>query len=393
MQIPKTQPPKGIRVGIFTNRNPQNANTQNETPRRHTRRDFHESQPPECKYPKRNPQKAYVWGFSRIATPRMQILKMQPPEGIRVGIFTNRNPQNANIINATTRRHTCRDFHESQPPECKHPKCNPQKAYVSGFSRIATPRMQIPKMQPPERIRVGILTNRNPQNANTQNANPRRHTCRDFHESQPPECKYPKRNPQKAYVSGFLRIATPRMQLPKMQPPEGIRVGIFTNRNPQNATTQNATPRRHTCRDFHESQPLECKYPKRNPQKAYVSGFLRIGTPRMQLPKMQPPEGIRVGIFTNRNPQNAITQNATPRRHTCRDFYESQPPECNYPKRNPQKAYVSGFSRIATPRMQIPKMRPPEGIRVGIFTNRNPQNANTQNATPRRHTCRDFHES
>ena len=32
------------------------------------------------------------------------------------------------------------------------------------------------------------------------------HTCRDFHESQPPECKYP-----------------------KMQPPEGIRVGIFTN--------------------------------------------------------------------------------------------------------------------------------------------------------------------
>ena len=29
--------------------------------------------------------------------------------------------------------------HESQTPECKYPKCNPQKAYVSGFSRIATP--------------------------------------------------------------------------------------------------------------------------------------------------------------------------------------------------------------------------------------------------------------
>ena len=163
------------------------------------------------------------------------------------------------------------------------------------------------------------------------------------------------------------------MQIPKTQPPEGIRVGIFTNRNPQNANTQNATPRGHTCRDFHESQPPECKYPKRNPQKAYVSGFSRIATPRMQIPKMQPPEGIRVGIFTNRNLQNANTQNATPRRHTCRDFHESQPPECKHPKCNPQKAYVSVFSRIATPRMQIPKMQPPEGIRVGIFTNRNPQ--------------------
>ena len=286
MQIPKMQPPEGIRVGIFTNRNPQNANTQNANPRRHTCRDFHESQPPECKYPKRNPQKAYVSGFSRIATPRMQIPKTQPPEGIFVGIFTNRNPQNANTQNATPRRHTCRDFHESQPPECKCPICNPQNAYVSGFSRIATPRMQIPKMQPPDGIRVGIFTNRNPQNANTQNATPRRHTCRDFHESQPPECKYQKLNPQKAYVSGFSRITTPRMQIPKMQPPEGIRVGIFTNRNPQNSNTQNATPRRHTCRDFHESSPPECKYSKCNPQKAYVSGFSRIGTPRMQIPKM-----------------------------------------------------------------------------------------------------------
>ena len=194
---------------------------------------------------------------------------MRHPEGIRVGIFTNCNPQNANTQNATPRRHTCRDLHESQPPECKYPKCNPQKAYVPGFSRIATPRMQIPKMQSPEGIRVGIFTNRNPQNANTQNATPRRHTCRDFHESQPPECKYPKRNPQKAYVSGFLRIATPRMQLPKMQPPEGIRVGIFTNRNPQNASAQNATP-----------------------QNAYVSGFSRIATPRMQIPKCP-----KIGIF------------------------------------------------------------------------------------------------
>ena len=180
-----------------------------------------------------DPQKAYVSGFSRIATPRMQIPKMQPPEGIRVGIFTNRNPQNANTQNATPRKHTCRDFHESQPPEFKYPKCDPQKAYVSGFSRIATPRMQIPKMRPPEGIRVGIFTNRNPQNANTQ-----------------------------------------------LRPPEGIRDGIFTNRNSQNANTQNATPRRHTCRDFHESQPPECKYPKCDTQKAYVSGF-----------------------FTNRNPQ------------------------------------------------------------------------------------------
>ena len=155
--------------------------------------------------------------------------------------------------------------HESQPPECKYPKCNPHKAYVSGFSRIATPRMQIPKMQPPEGIRVGIFTNRNPQNANTQNATPRRQTYRDFHESQPPECIYPKCNPQEAYVSGFSGIATPRMQIPK--PPEGIRVGIFTNHNPQNANTQNATPRRHTCRDFHESQSPECKYPKCNPRR------------------------------------------------------------------------------------------------------------------------------
>ena len=154
----------------------------------------------------------------------------------------------------------------------------------------------------------------------------------------------------------FCKIATPRMQIPKMQPPEGIRVGIFTNRNPQNANTQNATPRRHTCRDFHESQPPECKYPKCNPQKAYVSVFSRIANPRMQIPKMHPPEGIRVGIFTNCNPQNANTQNATPSRHTCRDFHESQPPECKYPKCNPQKVYVSGFSRIATPRMHIPKM-------------------------------------
>ena len=258
---------------------------------------------------------------------------MQPQEGMRVGIFTNRNPQNANTQNATPRRHTCRDFHESQLPECKYPKCKPQKAYVSGLSRIATPRMQIPKMQPPEGIRVGIITNRNPQNANTQNATPRRHTCRDFHESQPPECKYPKCNSQKAYVSGFSRIATPSMQIPK--PPEVILVGIFTNRNPQNANTQNATPRRHTCRDFHESQPSECKYPKCNPQKAYVSGLSRIATPRMQIPKMQSPEGIRVGIFTNRNPQYANTQ--IPRRHICRDFHESQPPECKFPKCNPQK--------------------------------------------------------
>ena len=380
MQIPKMQPPEGICVGIFTNRNPQNANTkkcnpqkayvsgfsriatprmqipQKQPPRRHTCRDFHESQPPECKYSKCNPQKAYVSGFSRIATPSMPIPKTQPPEGIRVGIFTNRNPQNANTQNATPRRHTYRDFHESQPPECKYPKCNPQKAYVSGFSRIATPRMQISKIEPPEGIHVGIFTNRNPQNANTQNAIPRRHRCRDFHESQPPECKYPKCNPQKAYVSGFSRIATPRMQIPKMQPPEGIRVGIFTNRNPQNANTQNATPIRHTYQDLHESQTPECKYPNCNPQKAYVSGFSRIATPRMrmQIPKMIPPEGIRVGIFTNRNPQNANTQNATPIRHTCRDFHESQPPECKYTKCDPQKACVSGFSRIATPGMQIP---------------------------------------
>ena len=162
-----------------------------------------------------------------------------------------------------------------------------------------------------------------------------------------------------------------------MQPPVGIRVGIFTKRNPQNANTQNDTPRRHTCRDFLESQTPECKYPKCNPQKSCVTGFSRIATPRMQIPQMQPPEGMRVLIFTNRNPQNANTQNATPRRHTCRDFHESQPPECKYPKCNPQKAYVSGFSRIATTRMQIPKMQPPEGIRVGIFTNRKPQNANT----------------
>ena len=255
---------------------------------------------------------------------------MRPPEGIRFRISTNRNPQNANTQNATTRRHTCRDFHESQPPECKYPKCDPQKAYVSGFHESQTPECKYP------------------------NATPRRHTCRDFHESQPPECKYPKCNPQKAYVSGFSRIATPRMQIPKMQPPEGIRVGIFTNRNPQNVNTQNATPRRHMCRYFHESQPQEYKYSKRKSQKAYGSGFTRIATPRMQIPKTQPPEGIRVGIFKNRNPQNANTQIATPRRHTRRDFHESEPPECKYPKRNPQKAYVSGFSRIATPRMQIP---------------------------------------
>ena len=361
------QTPEGIRGGIFTNRNPQNANTQNATPRRRTCRDFHESQPPECKYPKCSPQKAYVSGFSRIATPSMQIPK--PPEGILVGIFTNRKPQNANTQNATPRRHTCRDFHESQPSECKYPKYYPQKAYVSGLSRIATPRMQIPKMQSPDGVRVGIFTNRNPKNANTQNATPRRHTCRDFLESQPPECKYPKCNPQKSCVTGFSRIATPRMQIPQMQPPEGMRVLIFTNRNPQNANSQNATPRSNTCRDFHDSQHPECKYPKCNPQKANVSGFLRIATTRMQIPKMQPPEGIRVGIFTNRNSQNANTQNAT------------------------QMANVSGFSRIATPRMQIPKMQTPEGIRVGIFTNHNPQNANTQNATPIRHTCRDFHEA
>ena len=156
----------------------------------------------------------------------MQIPKMRPPEGIRVGIFTNRNPQNANTQNATPRRHTCRDFHESQPLEYKYPKCDPQKAYVSGFSRIANPRMQIPKMRPPEGTRVGIFTNCNPQNANTINATPRRHTCRDFHESQSPD-----------------------------------------------ASTQNSTPRRHTCQDFHESQPPECKYLKCDPQKAYVSDF------------------------------------------------------------------------------------------------------------------------
>ena len=45
-----------------------------------------------------------------------------------IDFLQNRNPQNANIQNATPSRHTCRDFHESQPPECKYPKCNPQKA-------------------------------------------------------------------------------------------------------------------------------------------------------------------------------------------------------------------------------------------------------------------------